>query len=228
MTRLPLNLPGSPGLRELRAADPLAFLALNRPWVPRVNHGQVREPLSGVTYPRVPGGSAALNAALQDRQLRQVVHALDCRSRLERPGDEGPEYTMRARLTLQGRRLVSLAEETEYYCGSAHPGAFHDGVILDRQTGRSVAPRALWPGLTPARLRALYGSRATGPQDCRELYRQPDLTFTAYLTPPGLAVTPAGLPHVAYACAETVVLPWARLRAYADPKGTYFQDLYPR
>lgn len=33
VTRLPLNLPDSPGLRKLRASDPLAFLKLNRAWV---------------------------------------------------------------------------------------------------------------------------------------------------------------------------------------------------
>jgi hypothetical protein len=228
VTRLPLNLPDSPGLRSLRTSDPLAFLRLNRPWVPARDGTSVREPLSGLVYPRVPGGSAALNAALQDRQLLHAANALDCRSALGDAPAEGDGYALEARITFRSPQLLSVSENAGYFCGGAHPDAFDVGLILDRASGREVAVRALWPGLTPARLTGLYLARAGADAECREVVRDREPTFTASLTPAGLAVTPTALPHVVFVCAQTVTLPYASLRTWADPGGRYFRDLYPR
>ena len=52
--------------------------------------------------------------------------------------------------------------------------------------------------------------------------------YTLYLTAEGLALWPTYLPHVAGACAEAVTVPYAKLRALADPKSVYFRDLYSR
>lgn len=226
VTRLPLNLPDSPGLRRLRDAAPLTFLKLNRAWVQEAGGARVREPLSGVRYPRVPGGSAALNAALQDRQLEHAANALDCRAGLEGAGEDA--YQVEAQVTLLRSRLVSLFEQAGYFCGGAHPDHFDVGLILDRATGRPVPLTAIWPGLTPARLAALYLARSGADAECREGLTGSPWGLTAHLTPQGLALTPTGLPHVASACAKTVTLPFAPLRAQADPRGLYFRDLYPR
>ena len=226
VTRLPLRLPDSPGLRRMRTLEPLVFLKLNRPWKTVAGGKSVLEPLSGVLYPRVPGGGAALNAALQDRQLIHAADALDCRARLGNLQDEG--YTLKARVTFQSARLLGVFENVAYFCGGAHPDAFDRGVILDRTTGRPVKPQALWPGLTPARLKQVYLRRTTTDSECREVLAGMSPEFTAHLTPAGLAVTPSGLPHVVFACAETVTLPFAGVRAYADVKGPYFRELYPR
>ncbi|MPY66992.1 hypothetical protein F8S09_09870 [Deinococcus sp. SDU3-2] len=226
VTRLPLNLPDSPGLRRLRGSDPLTFLKLNRAWVEEAGGARIREPLSGVRYPRVPGGSAALNVALQDRQLEHAANALDCRAGLEGVGEDA--YALAVRVTIQRSRLVSLFENAGYYCGGAHPDNFDVGLILDRATGRPVLIPAIWPGLTPARLSALYLARSGADAECREVLTGRDLALTAHLTPQGLALTPTSLPHVVTACAETVTLPLASLRAQADPRGPYFRDLYLR
>ncbi|SMB95386.1 hypothetical protein [Deinococcus hopiensis] len=227
VTRLLLKLPDSPGLRKMRASTPLAFLKLNRPWQTVAGGKNVVEPFSGVTYPRIPGGSAALNAALQDRHLKHAADALDCRARLGDLRDEG--YTLKAQVTFQGARLLSVFENVAYFCGGAHPDAFDQGVILDRTTGRSVQVETLWPGLTPARLKQAYvGRTVTTDGECRQVLAEMSPEFTAHLTPAGLAVTPNGLPHVVFACAETVTLPFARLRTYADPRGPYFRELYPQ
>ncbi|MEF2279295.1 hypothetical protein V3W47_13390 [Deinococcus sp. YIM 134068] len=228
VTRLPLNLPSSPGLRRLRASDPLTFLKLNRAWVREA--GGVREPLSGVSYPRISNGSAALNAALQDRQLEHAANALTCTSDLGQPPgrESGDGYTLTARVTWQGRRLVSLFETASYSCGGVHPDAYDVGLILDRATGREVPVTALWPGLTPARLSALSLAHGRADGICRDVLTDREPKFTAHLTGKGLALTPSGLPHVAFACAETVTLPYSALRPAANVRGPYFRDLYPR
>lgn len=226
VTRLPLNLPDSPGLRKLRASDPLAFLKLNRAWVKEAGGASVRESLSGIRYPRLPGGSAALDAALQDRQLVHAANALDCRARLAGAGEEA--YVLSAEVTFRSPRLLSVFESAGYFCGGAHPDGFDVGLILDRATGREVPVTAIWPGLTPMRLRTLYLTRSGADGECREVLADPDLKLTAHLTPGGLALTPTSLPHVVTACADTVTLPFASLGDRANPQGTYFRDLYPR
>ena len=52
--------------------------------------------------------------------------------------------------------------------------------------------------------------------------------YTLYLSARGLALWPTYLPHVASACAEVVTVPYAKLRALANPKSPYFHDLYSR
>ncbi|WP_245872812.1 hypothetical protein [Deinococcus planocerae] len=226
VTRLPLNLPASPGLRKVRGSDPLAFLKLNRAWVGEAGGSRVREPLSGLRYPRVVGGPAALNAALQDRQLEHAANALDCRAGLAGAGEDA--YELSARVTFRSPHLLSVFESAGSFCGGAHPDHFDVGLILDRATGRPVPVTAIWPGLTPARLAALYLARSGADAECREVLTGPDLTLAAHLTPGGLALTPTSLPHVVTACAETVTVPSPALRAEADPRGLYFRDLYPR
>lgn len=227
---LPLKAPNSPGLQRLRRDDPLAFLKFNRAWVRTAS--SVREPLSGLSYPRVANASGPLNAALQDRLLENAVSALDCRSLLPQDlqADPAAGYELRAALTLQKTRLISLREDVYYECGGAHPDNFSLGLILDRATGREVSPAVIWPKLTAARMQTLYltGVRRQVEADCLDVLTQSPLEFTVNLKPAGLNLTPTSLPHVAAACAETVVVPYAALRADANAAGPYFADLYAR
>lgn len=225
----PLKRPASPGLLKLRAENPLAFLKLNRPWVTAANGSSVREPLSGLSYPQVPGAGAGLRAALQDRLLENAENALDCRSQLGAAA-EGDGYELSAQVTLSTRRLLSLREDVGYFCGGAHPDAYTVGLIFDRASGRAVAPTALWPGLTPARQKALYLAAVTpDPEsECREVLGEMDPDFTAHLSRRGLELTPTSLPHVAAACGETATVSYGRLRDEANPASPYFGDFYPR
>ncbi|WP_456830807.1 hypothetical protein [Deinococcus sp. UYEF24] len=237
---MPLALPRSPALTKLRSSDPFTFLALNRAWTKTA--GGLKEPLTGVTYPRVPGGAAALNSALQDGQLKLAAEALDCLSGGGVNLQNGTDYSGSGTLSWKSRHLVSLHEEVELYCGGAHPDNYTDGVTLDAQSGRAVKllgkPGTLWPSLSAARLQALYLARYSGTDvdaECRDEVAGGDgsdteygFPYALYLTPQGLAVWPNYLPHVSTACAEVVTIPFAKLRSLADPKSVYFRDLYSR
>lgn len=235
---VPLALPASPGLLKLRQSDPYTFLKLNRPWV-KVPGG-LKEGYSGVTYPRVAGGSGALNTALQDRQLALAADALDCRSGYADNLKAGTDFSGAGTLSWQSARLVSLHENVEYYCGGAHPDNSTDGVTLDARSGRELTltgkPGTLWPGLSKTGLQKLYA--AGYPQggdiaECLDMISVQEVSpdydnYTQYLTRQGLALWPTYLPHVAGACAEVVTVPYSKLKALADPKSPYFRDLYPR
>ena len=235
---MPLALPSSPGLLKLRSTDPFTFVALNRAWT-RVAGG-AREPLTGVTYPRVAGGAAALNAALQDNQLKLAADALDCLSGNGVNLQTGADYSGAGTLSWKSARLVSLHEEVAYYCGGAHPDNYTAGVTLDTRTGAAVKlagkPGTLWPALNARKVQALYLAgypRGGDVADCLDSVSSPDISteydnYTLYLSAKGLALWPSYLPHVVQACAEVVTVPYARLRTLADPKSVYFRDLYSR
>jgi len=236
---LPLALPSSPGLLTLRAKDPYTFVKVNRPWAKVV--GGLKEPYTGVSYPRVAGGTAALNAALQDRQLSLVTDALDCLTDYGNR-DGRTDYQGSGTLSWRSRSLTSVDENVELYCGGAHPDAYTAGVTLDARTGREVTlaakPGTLWSGLSAAKLQAMYLARYPKDGDLSEC--QDELAgdegkdteygfpYALYLTKQGLAVWPNYLPHVALACAEVVTLPYSSLRGLANPKSPYFRDLYSR
>lgn len=236
---LPLALPSSPGLLSLRTKDPYTFVKVNRAWAKMA--GGLKEPYTGVGYPRVMGGLVALNAALQDRQLALVTEGLDCLSDYGNR-DGRTDYEGNGTLSWQSRGLVSVHEDVALYCGGAHPDAYTTGVTLDARTGKEVtllgAPGTLWPGLSAAKLQALYLARYPADGDtaeCRDELAGDDgkdteygFPYALYLTRQGLAVQPNYLPHVAAGCAETVTLPYSTLRALANLKSPYFHDLYPR
>ena len=224
ISTVPLRLQNTPGLATLRREDPLTFLKLNTAWLKVA--GGLKEPLSGIVYPRVAGASAALSGALQDRQLLNASAAVECRNYL---GDQpGEGLTLRVKVTRLSAQLVSLHEHQDYSCGGPHPESSELGLILDRASGQAISLKALWPKLTDAELlrRYLAHYSTPDPQDCLEAINQePD--FTAWLSATGLRVFP-NLPHVITACADTAGLPYAGLRPLADKQGHYFHDLYPR
>ena len=234
---VPLALPASPGLSKLRSNDPFIFLALNRTWGKVA--GGLEEPLTGVSYPRVVGGSPALNLALHDGQLRMAQEALDCLSGSGENLDIGTDYSGSGTLSWKSARLVSLHEEAEFYCGGAHPDNYTAGVTLDARTGRDVKlagrPGTLWPGLNPQKTQALYlaGYPKDADPECLDTVSAPVIgseydNYMLYLTARGLALWPTYLPHVVGACAEVVTVPYSRLRVLADSGSLYFRDLYSR
>ncbi len=242
----PLSLPATPGLLALRARDPFMFLKLNHPW--KAAGSAVTEPLSQVSYPRVAGGSAALNAALQDQQLSLAAQLLDCISldlAFTGHADGGADANSNdqlnftdAKLTLKSAQLLSVYNSSYLYCGGAHPNFVGEGRTYDLSSGQVVPlagkPSSIWPALTPAALQKLYLARypRTGDAECKDAVRMNDTpdadSFQLYLTRSGLTLAPAFLPHVDTACGEEVTLPYADLRAYAAANGRYFRDLYPR
>ncbi|WP_424950065.1 hypothetical protein [Deinococcus sp.] len=234
---VPLALSASPELTKLRSGDPFTFLALNRAWSKVA--GGLKEPLTGVTYPRVPGGSPALNLALQDGQIKLVRDALDCLGG-DTNVENGTDFSAAGTLSWKSAGLVSLHENVEYYCGGAHPDSYTAGLTLDARSGKTVRlagkPGTLWPGLSAQKVQALYVAGYPKNADvsgCVDEVASPEISgeydnYTLYLDAKGLTLWPTYLPHVAMACAEAVTVPYARLRALADPKSPYFHDLYPR
>lgn len=231
----PLKLLNTAAARKLRVSSPLTFLKLNTVW-PAVEQG-VREPLSGVVYPRLAGASTALTAALQDRQLLAAQQALNCQSQLAETAQTGDGFTLSAEITHQTYKLISLHESAEYYCGGAHPDNFDSGLILNKQSGQVVKLTTLWPKLSVAKQLSLYlaGYPSEGAdQECASLIQtsaepnSPYPQFAAWLIPQGLNLVPNFLPHVAGACAEVVTLGYAQLRPLANLKSVYAAELYGR
>lgn len=224
---LPLNLPASPHLQKLRQTDPLSFIKLNRPLLKVA--GGLKEPYSGIVYPRIAGANAALNAFLQDRQMGYVLEALDCRSQVGQPDEY--TYTVEGKVTWQSNKLLSFSDNVGYYCGGAHPDGYTSDQIFDRQTLKEIRPSAIWPKLTPTRLKALYIGASTTPKDvdptCRDALADMDSGgMGAALTSKGLEIMDSGLPHVAAACGGGVVIPYAALRAEANKKSVYYREIY--
>lgn len=222
-------LPASPGLLKLRRDDVYDYLKLNRPWEPMRNGAAVREPRSGLAYPRLPGESAALNGALQDRQLQYARGALACAA--GRDGVAGDTwYELQQDARFLAPRLLSFVDHLNSFCGGAHPNAWQQGAILDRLTGEAVPLTDIWPLLDGAAQHRAYlnGMRGVNPE-CREVLGGRDSpSYTASLTPGGVQLIPDDLPHVVQACADPVTVPYARLRDLSDPSGPYFHDFYPR
>ncbi len=232
--RVPLKLINTPAVQNLRREEPLSFLKLNTTWLPV--KGGVKEPLTGVVYPRVAGASVGLAGALQDRQLLAAASALDCQAQLGSSGAEGDGFTLDAAVTRLTPHLVSLRESANYYCGGAHPDQFEAGLILERASGKPLSVLAVWPKLSAAQQLQKYLAhypKAQG-KDCRDAVQTGasnlggDPAFSGWLTTAGLVLVPTFLPHAVAACSEAVTLPYAELRPLADLSSGAFRDLYPR
>lgn len=225
VSKLPLKLSATPGLLKLRRDDPYTFIKLNHAWAGA--GAKVTEPLSGLAYFRIPGASAALNGALQDRQLQQAASSLVCRSGVVA---NNSDYNLQIRDTYMTPKLLSFIEITDYYCGGAHPDDSEEGVILDRLTGQDVDINSIWYNLDQAKQHALYQQKLATIKDeyeCRSLPEE-DMTasYTANLTKAGLSLTRVDLPHVAAVCKLTLVIPYAQLKDSADSSSPYYRDIY--
>lgn len=220
---LRLNTLSTPLLQKLRQADPLSFIKLNRPWVKVL--GGVKEPYSGITYPRIAGANTALGVWVQDRQMSYVLEALDCRAQVATPDEY--TYTVDGAVTWQSAKLLSFRDSVGYYCGGVHPDGYTVSQIYDRQTLKELRPSAIWPRLTPERLRELYIKASGVDSDCRDVLNELDAgDMGAALTPKGLEIMDGGLPHAAAACGGGVVIPYTALKAEANVKSPYYGEIY--
>lgn len=227
LARLPLKFPGTPGLLKLRRDDPLSFLKLNHAWITQPGGRSVKEPLSALSYFRLPGESTALNGALQDRQLQHVMGSLDCRANSLQ--DRETEYVVDVESLFTTPKLISFLESISYDCGGAHPDDFQEGVILDRLTGQAVPLQTIWYSLDNAGQDKLYQARLPKSLDaeCRDVLTTRAMpTYTANLSKSGVALTPTDLPHVVAACNESVTIPYAALKDQADMSSPYYGQFY--
>lgn len=226
--KVPLALPATPGLVKLRRDDPLHFLLINHAWQKAAGGKSITEPLSGLKYLRLPGESAALNNALQDRQMGYALNRLDCLGSSD-PAGVGNEFNVSTGALFLTSKLLSFNDSVEYYCGGAHPDAYNEGVMLDRLTGEKVSLDTIWYSLDTGQQHKLYLATLPAKLDaeCRDALKTRDTPgYTASLTQGGLQLIPTDLPHVAQACAEAVVIPYAKLKDDANTESVYYHDLY--
>lgn len=175
-----------------------------------------------------------------DERLARAVR--ECAKPSSRPHELAGAWKRSVRVTTRGPTFVSLVADDVSFCGGAHPDSGTLALVFDLQTGKLVDWRTLLPvvlatsttldgsldggkvGLVGSDelsriYQKLYPAR---PQDgmskedwasCREAVgeAQAFLMWPA-VTPHGLALQPADLPHVVAACGVVVVVPTATLR----------------
>lgn len=237
VTPLDGSLVSSTGFQKLQRQDLFNYLRLNHAWTqgaPGVHSAglpTVREPLSGVSYPRVPGATP-VNAALQDLQAQDALDALDCQASAP-DGSPQAAWDVQTQVTRLSTKLLSLQTVGTAFCGGAHPGDVAMAETLDLQTGQPVDVRTLFAGLTDAQLRDAYlASYPKSNPSCADAVKQlltqtPDpLTPTSFLSNSGLSLWLPDLPHVAFACNAAVTLSFASVKAAFRGDQAILADLY--
>jgi hypothetical protein len=239
-----IKLPSTPLLRQWKLKEPYEYLRFDVPLkagrLEKSSGKNVQwwlEPKSKVAFFRLPAQSKAVNDALTDEQYGMASSALQCPN----DGPDGFSYT--SRIVLYSQRILSVAGSAYYDCGGAHPDGFNANLTLDLVTAkvlrledayRFVAvpqglnlqtqePFELFSQFTLARaavLRKLISQEVKSFSDglnvdCADIYQSEDVFqfITWYVTPEGLVVQPS-LPHVAAACENDFLLPYAKLKAY--------------
>ena len=175
-----------------------------------------------MAFPRVAGSGAASRAINVRLQILDggAAEMADC------------AFTRDVEVALDGAAYLSLYGREGGYCeGAAHPFFAEYGLTFDRKTGAEVNWARLLPdalletddpdydpnypfaskALNAIYLAGLDPEMASG--ECKEVYDL-GLSFDFWLQAgKGLALLPSNLPYAATACAETVYLPSATLRA---------------
>ncbi len=229
-SKVPLALLASPDLIKMRKEDPYNFFKMNHSWITTRNTLLIKEPYSGLSYPRIDRASAGLNMAFQDRQMANALYSLDCISMLPEPVSKDDGYELTTTITLNSTHLVSLEEANSYYCGGAHPDHSLTGFIWDKKSGQAVKLDAIWPKLTLDKQKELYLKHILTDVDpeCLPEYKTMPPEFTSSLSLKGLNLTPTSFPHAMAACAKSVEIPYGEIRAEASTQSLYFKDLYSK
>ena len=194
--------------------------------------------ISSFSFPPTRPGDAAINAALRLDPAKPGSDAdyAECmRMSLASLGRDG-DFTFSYTPALVTSEFLSVEANSGGFCGGAHPDESTTHVIFDRATGRRIdltrwfTPRGVLPDegeegasihrLTPA-LRALvlrhYPFGKGEDADCKEAVSGEDYWDIA-LDRRGIAFAPS-LPHVAQACEDSAVVPFAELAAFLSPAG---------
>ena len=179
----------------------------------------------------------AVNDALTDEQYGMASSALQC------PNDGPNGFSYTPRIAWYSQRILSVTGAAYYDCGGAHPDGYNANLTLDLATAkvlkledlyRFVAirqglnlqtqePFELFSQFTLARATVLQKlisqevkSFSDGLNvDCADVYQSEEVFqfITWYVSPDGLVVQPS-FPHVAAACENDFLLPYAKLKPY--------------
>ena len=135
-------------------------------------------------------------------------------------------------------RWLGVRVSNGNYCGGAHPNYWEHRRVFDRQFGEEINPDSWFSeqglerriigegedallGVEPTEaLRAVFARNwpAGADPECRDVALESAFGWDIGLAHEGIAVIPE-LPHVATACAETVVLPWHEVEPFMSGEG---------
>lgn len=197
--------------------------------------------LQGLRLVPTQPGDQGINRALAN--LVREESAMECLAYArENWGGEG-EWSVSILPEVLTDRWLGVVIASGNFCGGAHPNYWQHQQTYDRQTGALVDPMH-WitsAGVTTERLEPAaegeeritnttitpalqdlilsHWPRTDDPdgENCRDVARDP-FGWDLGLAPSGLAFMPE-LPHVAQACAETMVVPWGELAPYLSAEG---------
>ena len=191
--------------------------------------------LSSFSYPEAQPGDRAINAFLRLNPAKpgDPAEYLPClQSSLASTGSDS-EFAFSYTPGLVTRDFVSVAVDSGGTCGGAHPDEAQWHITLDRQTGRKIdlaswftragfLPRSPNEGgeirqIMPALRRLVLSRFRFAEAECREAVAMEDY-WAIGIARGGIAFQP-NLPHVAAACADSAVVPFAALNPFLSPVG---------
>jgi hypothetical protein len=200
--------------------------------------GRQFESVSVETFALDGGGAAA---ARINRALREPIAGaptkgawVDCmRSSLASNGIDG-DYSEIVEPKMIGRRWMAVNHHVDGFCGGAHPFADNRSRLFDLRSGAEVRivtwfnrqgiTITRYEGVaepagtvTPALRDAVLGRWKADDHECDDPVRTSDF-WDIRLSRTGFVFTPS-LPHVAMACGEEFVLPFARAARFLSPAG---------
>lgn len=179
---------------------------------------------SVAAFPRLVAGAEPANVERINKVLARGDGGVRKAAReCLRAGRKRADWERKVSVTMQGPRYVSFVASDDYFCGGAHPDASSMALVFDLTTGRLVDWAKLLPELarrkgtdtaadgstlgtvSSDRLSDLYrdaAKRGGGDPECVDALKDTELNFILWpdATADGLAVQPAGLPHVIAAC----------------------------
>jgi hypothetical protein len=185
---------------------------------------------------RLEGSGDAIrrvNARLAEPLTAETPEWLDCvQSALDQGPNEG-EMDEKIVPKIITRRWLAVMDESESYCGGAHPNSGSAPRLFDLVSGReedlhdwlnerAIKRERFGSGteeakkLAPAFRTFLLG-RWKGNADCDDVVRTEDF-WQIELTRTGMVFTPE-LAHAVQACGESFALPFARLQPYLSAEG---------
>ena len=203
----------------------------------KVEYRTVRHSKSGASIPQLTHHRSPVVQDVVNRQLESLAASLQCdtQGNLENPD----HFDSTTRVTYAADEVLSLSVHASYYCGGPYPtNDANLSMTFDMRTGLAVSFEELFSDYerdAESIARALYPERiaraehlaATGHEEpgetCDDAFTLsvPHLLesgFSYALSEEGLIVQP-NFPHVSEACAEQIVVPYARLRQFAAPDG---------
>lgn len=222
------NLLETAELIKLKRDNPYDFLRINHVWKKSADHWSVQEPLSRVQFFRIKGASHYLNGALQDIQMWQVLEKLHCQANALEAGTDW-DYEIKTSKLFANTKMVSFENKTYAFCGGMRPRYQTNSFILDRSTGEKIKASDIWEYVQKPKWDQLFFLHLSSKikKECLDVLKNTkDRSYDFYLSRKGLHITPNFLPHVALACAEDSIVPFAQLKSLGTPRNPYYATIY--